>query len=391
MRILPVGRILLVSLILTIAGMAGLSGQAPFTAIGLGYPVPPVDARTAALGSTGVGLLGDNFTLRNPADLTQHTTPGFNITTAPERLTVEAIEGENSTGRQGLSVVRAVIPFLGFVGSFAFGAELDQDWSVAISDTLVLEAGTYPVDETRQQDGGISTIDLSLARQLGPLSIGVSAQRLIGSVRQSFARRFEAPLDPGSPLLGDLVDSRVASYRAWRFKVGAGLDIVDRILISGAYGWTGDLTVDPQDPEIPGGTVDLPPVVDLGASAIVTRHLLLTLAGGWAGWSRADEALPGAAAYDVKWGGAGIEFRSLRILGLDVPLRLGGRKAELPFAPEDAPQATETAFGGGFGLEFRAGLAAADLALEFGTRGNLDETGLEESFRRLTISFTIRQ
>jgi hypothetical protein len=183
----------------------------------------------------------------------------------------------------------------------------------------------------------------------------------------------------------------VASYRAWRFKIGAGLDIVDRVLISGSYGWTGDLTVDPQDPELSSGTIDLPPVVDLGASATLTRNILLTVAGGWTGWSRVDGALADVTVYDAKWGGAGIEYRGLRLIGLDVPLRLGGRKAELPFVPEGAPQATETAFGGGFGLEFRAGLAAADVALEFGTRGDLNETGLEESFRRLTVSFTIRQ
>ena len=194
-----------------------------------------------------------------------------------------------------------------------------------------------------------------------------------------------------SPSLGDVVDSRVASYRAWRFKVGAGFDIVDRVLISGSYGWAGDLTVDPQDPEIPSGEIDMPSVVDLGASATLTRNILLTVAGGWAGWSRVDGVLADVTAYDARWGGAGIEYRGLRLLGLDVPLRFGGRAAELPFAPEGAAQATETAFGGGLGLEFRAGLAAADVALEFGRRGDLAETGLEESFRRLTVSFTVRQ
>jgi len=46
-----------------------LAAQTPVTSLGLGYPVPPLDARAAALGGTGMGLFGGSFSSRNPAEL----------------------------------------------------------------------------------------------------------------------------------------------------------------------------------------------------------------------------------------------------------------------------------------------------------------------------------
>ncbi|HZD05239.1 MAG TPA: hypothetical protein VE173_09985, partial [Longimicrobiales bacterium] len=75
-------------------GLGGLppapaAAQVPFTGIGLGYPVPPVDGRAAGLGSSGVGLLGGSFTLRNPAELVVHDRSGIGVTLAPESVQLQ--------------------------------------------------------------------------------------------------------------------------------------------------------------------------------------------------------------------------------------------------------------------------------------------------------------
>ena len=366
--------------------------QTPVTAVGLGYPVAPIDARAAALGSTGIGLLYGTYSMRNPADLSEHRRPGFGLALLAEDVDVKGGIVPINTGRERFTVIRAVVPFGGWTASLGFGGELDQDWSARFTDTLVLSTGRVAFEEVREHDGGMSAIDFSLARRLGPLSVGVTAQRLSGSLRQTFARRFAAPLE-GAPTLTNAGGSQRLKYRAWRFKTGASLNVADRLLVSGAVGFTGDLTAEPQDSTRASVLFDLPTTVELGASVLVADSLVLTAGGGWAGWSSLeglDVFQEGLRTHDTKWGGVGLEFRSARVMGFDVPLRIGARRAELPFSFGDSP-VDETAFSAGAGFVLRGGVAEVNLAFEFGDRGDFARDGLEESFRRLTVSFTLRQ
>ena len=91
------GRILAV--ITVVLAPAALHAQTPVTDLGLGYPVPPLDARAAALGGTGIGLYGGSFSSRNPADLTMFSNPAIGGTLAPESAKLKTIDGEQSTGR----------------------------------------------------------------------------------------------------------------------------------------------------------------------------------------------------------------------------------------------------------------------------------------------------
>ncbi len=367
-------------------------GQVPATAVGLGYPVAPIDARAAALGSTGIGLLFGTYSLRNPADLSEHRRPGFGLALLAEDVDVKGGAVPIDTGRERFTVIRAIVPFAGWTASLGFGGELDQDWSARFTDTLVLSNGRVPFEEVREHDGGLSAIDFSLARRLGPLSVGATAQRLSGSLRQTLIRRFDNPLE-GAPTLTNAGGTQRIRYEAWRFKTGASLNIAGRFLVSGAVGFTGDLTAEPQDSARSSVLFDLPTTVELGASVLVADSVVLTAGGGWAGWSSVEgleEFQPGLRTHDTKWGGVGLEYRSARFLGFGVPLRIGARRAELPFSFGDNP-VDETAFSAGAGFVFRGGVAELNLAFEFGDRGSFADDGLEESFRRLTASFTLRQ
>lgn len=366
--------------------------QVPVTAVGLGYPVTPVDARAAALGSTGIGLLYGTFSLRNPADLSEHRRPGFGLALIAEDVDVKGGTIPIDTGRERFTVIRAVVPLGRWTASLGFGGELDQDWSARFLDTLVLSTGRVPFEEVREHDGGMSAIDFSLARRMGPLSLGVTAQRLNGSLRQTFFRTFDPPLE-GAPALANTGGSQRIKYHAWRFKTGASLDITDRLLVSGAVGFTGDLTAEPQNSTKASVQFDLPTTIELGASVLVADSIVLVAGGGWAGWSSVEglaDSQEGLRTHDTRWGGVGLEYRSLRLLGFGIPLRLGARRAELPFGFGDSP-ADERAFSAGAGFIFRGGIAELNLAFEFGDRGDFAQDGLEESFRRLTASFTLRQ
>jgi hypothetical protein len=354
--------------------------QVPATAVGLGYPVAPIDARAAALGSTGIGLLYGTYSLRNPADLSEHRRPGFGLALLAEDVDVKGGTVPIDTGRERFTVIRAVVPFGGWTASLGFGGELDQDWAARFLDTLVLSSGRVPFEEVREHDGGMSAIDFSLARRLGPLS------------RQTFFRTFDPPLE-GAPALVNAGGSQRLKYRAWRFKTGASINIANRFLVSGSVGFTGDLTAEPQDSTRASVQFDLPTTLEVGASVLVADSVVLAAGGGWAGWSSLEglgDFQEGLRTHDTKWGGVGLEYRSLHLIGFNVPVRFGARRAELPFNFGDSP-VKETAFSVGAGFIFRNGIAELNLAFEFGDRGDFARDGLEESFRRLTASFTLRQ
>ncbi len=371
-----------------ILGAPSLSAQAPITALGLGYKVEPLDGRSAALGGTGLGLLGGSFSIRNPADLLQHQVPGFGISFAGEGVTISSGPLGVDTGRQRFTTIRAIVPFSGWATSIAFGSEFDQDWQARITDTLFVSDGFIPFEETREHDGGISTIDLSLARQFGPLAVGASVQRLTGSLRQTFFRSFDTP-GGSAPSLGSVGGGQELAYSAWRVKGGATLTVADRYVLSGSFSLPNTLTATVQDSAGAKVGFDLPSMLELGGSARLTNSLLFAAAFGTGGWSDVGNTAT-YTSHDVMWFGGGFELDGLRFLGGDLPLRVGARTAELPFSTGPDP-IRETAITGGFGWEFQNGLAVVDLALAVGSRGDFAVDGIEETFSRFTLSFTLRQ
>lgn len=366
------------------------AAQTPYTALGLGYPVPPVDARAAGLGGAGVGLLDGTFSMRNPADLVTFDRPSFGVSLAPEGVTVKGGGRETSTGRSRMSVIRAVVPLGKWTGAVGFGSVLDQDWAVRRIDTLTVSTGDYVSEELRENDGGLSSANLSLARRIGPFSVGISGERLTGSLRQSIDRRYTSLSETGGDPLGAYRQEAIWSYSGWRMTVGAGLELSDRLRVSGSYGWSGELEADRREEE---GVrrFDMPAELTVGASGRPGGPWLLTVGGGWSGWSDAVPALPGGEASDGLWGGVGIEFGGLESAELPLRLRLGARAAELPYHLSGEEQALERALSLGAGSSFAGGRTELDVALEFGSRGSLESTGTAESFTRFTVTATVHQ
>ena len=370
-----------------------LAAQTPLTSVGLGYPVQPVDGRAAALGGSGAGLLGGSFSVANPADLLLHDEPGFSLSLSGEAVTLQGDERSLNTGRERFTTIRALIPVGDWAMGLAFGGEFDQDWSNILRDTLRLQDGTVPYEESREHDGGISTIDISVARRLGPLGLGVTAQRLTGSLRQSFFRSFEGSTG-GAPTLGAIAGARELAWRAWRFKAGGSIRVADRIVVGATLGRGGTLYATAEGSDAPDAEFDLPTSVEIGGSVRLSSQLLVTAGAGRASWSSVEPLVGTTGAeftsHDVEWLGGGLEYGGLTLLGGRLPLRVGVRRTGLPFSPGTEPL-EEHAFTGGFGWEFQERLAVFDLALEAGSRGDVAALGLAESFRRITLSFSLRQ
>ncbi len=365
----------------------GLDAQTS-SAIGLGYPVMPIDGRAAGIGATGLGLIGSSFSLINPADMRQHQDPGFALAFAAEGVQLTGLEEPVDSDRHRFNLIRAVAPFGNWALGIAFGGAFEQDWSVRFRDSLVLDDGTVPFEETREHDGGISTIDLSAARSVGPLAIGFTAQRFTGSLRQTFNRTFDAPSGTAPPL-GAAGGTQTLAYKGWRFRGGAAFELDDRFMVSGAISLKSTLKATPDGDVEALGEVRFPTTFHLGASARPVPQLMVAGSVGWGAWSSVGD-IGGAQSHDITQFGGGLEYNGLRLLGGDVPLRFGYRRMDLPFS-NGAEPIDERAITGGFGWIFRGGVAEVNLAFDFGTRGNFETDGLEESFRRMTVSFALRQ
>ncbi len=392
----PVPRgVLLAAAVWALAGIVPMpvTAQTPVSAVGLGVPVPSIDARAAALGGTGLGLRNGSLSARNPADIALFGRPALGITYAPEGVSVQGEDGSVDTGRSRMAVLRGAVPFDGWAVGVAFASELDQDWQVEFSDTLSTTDGTFPFTEQRAQDGGISSVNLTAARSLGRVALGVEYAILSGRTQQRYRREFEPALEDGSAVLNPSSGRATWQYGGSRFRIGASAPFGDRFRIGADFSLAGDLTAERDTVGGPAGTrrYDMPAAVEVGASARVSDRLLVTGAGGWTGWAGAEGGSDSYVASNVTWFGAGAELTGTRLLGASVPLRLGIRRTSLPFHAPGVEQPSETAATFGLGVRVAEEKARIDVAFELGSRGDLGSSGVEESFRRLSLSLAIFQ
>lgn len=377
---------------LFVGSVSALAAQAPVTSLGLGYPVTPLDARAAAMGGTGLGLIGGTLSGRNPADMRGFARPTLGITYAPEAVDVKSPGASQTTGRSRLAIVQAVVPLRSWTVGLAFASGLDQDWSVSLQDTLETSFGDFPFDERREHDGGVSMVTLGVAKQIGDFSVGIDGSLLTGSLRQTFFRRFDVAVDDPGRGVGIADGEARFSWSGFRARGGVATAIGTRVRLSGQIGISTDLKAT-RDSVGDAATYEfaMPLEWSLGGSARLAENLLASAAVGFADWSATAADLEGGAASDVFWYGAGLEYVGFEVFGASLPLRAGFRSTDLPFHLAGAEPLSETAGTFGIGLEVGGGRAAFDLGVEIGTRGNLASSSVEEGFRRLSLSMALLQ
>jgi len=386
------GKLAVITAVLVLASAPSLTAQAPVTGLGLGYPVPPIDARAAAMGGTGLGLIGGSLSGRNPADMRGFSRPTLGLTYAPESLDVKSAGESQTTGRSRMAIVQAVVPLRSWTVGLSFTSGLDQDWSVRLQDTLRTSFGDFPYEERREHDGGVSTVTLGVARQIGDFSVGIDGAILTGSIRQTFARSFDVAVDDPGRAVGFASGEARSSWSGFRLRGGAATSIGTRFRISGMIGISSDLKATRDTVgDAPTYEFSMPLEWAAGGSARLADNLLASAAVGFTDWSATAADLPGGAAADVLWYGAGLEYVGLELFGAGLPLRAGFRRTDLPFHLPGEAQLTETAATLGIGLEVGGGRASFDLAVEFGTRGDLETSLIEEGFRRLSLSMALLQ
>ncbi|MBR9989708.1 MAG: hypothetical protein KFH98_08140 [Gemmatimonadetes bacterium] len=370
---------------------APASAQSLFATRGLGVPVAPVDARGAALGSIGVGLLGFHTSMVNPAELAGLSRRGVSAALQPisTSVDVDGVEdGTSGTRFPAVSILYPVSPRL--VLSVGYGGYLDQTWGVVSQSQQVINGENVTVNDLLRSTGGIAQMRVSASYALSPtFAVGGAAGLLAGNVDRLAVRTFA---DSANSI--QFFEER----RRWRYSTPIGVagfrwDPASGIRIGASIMAGGELAARSDDQGAEERDYGSPLEMHAGASLRISPLLMATAGGSMA---RMPVTEGTTVTSDVLRVGGGLEYQGLRSGLRTYPVRLGMRWSQLPYHMDDEAQPTELGFSGGLG--FRLGdpmdpAAVADFSLERASRSGLAggavSGGVDERLWRFTFSLSL--
>ena len=368
---------------------------------GLGYPMMATDARTEALGGLGVGLMGLSVPFTNPAAAASVTQRGVVVSAAVTERTSTLGDASSRSGATRFPILRILFPVRGVVVTGGYGTFLDQSWAVVREGSQQLGAAdSVGYEDVLQSVGGVGQAHLGAAVPLGErLAVGVTVGSYTGSQRLTLRRRYD------TTAIGNLQsysETREVQYTGPLARIGFRWDPVEVLRLGGSVTWSGTLRADSIRGAATGRSHSLPLQVAGGASAYLSRSLLVGLSGRWSGWSvtspgegavSEEAAGPSRDTWEV---GGGIEWDDpARRQTRSFPLRLGFQYRQLPFTfVSDQP--TEWLVTGGVGMrigsDFETPVARIDLTVQRGARsaaGSDDIPALDETLWRVVLGIAI--
>lgn len=385
-------RIALVVLLLA-AGPAPAWGQSLFNAGGIGVPTDPLDGRTRALGGVGIGLRGAVLLASDPAAAAGYLLPTIVLTAQPTwvEFSRERTDEEGTfRGTRFPSMGIAYPTIASLVATLTLESFLDQRYESSSTSTVPLGSGEVEVRDAFVSQGGVSQLRLGVARRLTPaLAVGLSVGRYTGSSTRRLTRDFGPGVD--TMAIQPFQAGGFWSYSGTSVNGGASMNLGTVARVAASLTWSGALNATAShDTEGDSRSYDVPLQFRVGGSALLAPGLAVSASLSSADWSAVDGKLRGSSSTGrVESYGAGLELTRARLLGRTAPLRLGYRRAELPFALGTGTP-TESVWAGGMGLHLsevgEVVRAAVDLGVERGTRSDSD---LSERFWRSTLTVRI--
>ena len=366
------------------------SAQSLFGSRGLGVVVSPVDGRAAALGGLGIALPGPSAALLNPADAGDANRRGVIVAIQPSATDLETSEGSDGVSATRFPLIQLLLPVGNrTVISAGYGAFLDQNWGVTSRSITPLGDDTVTAIDRVTSRGGIAQGRAGVAFGVTEdLTLGASIGLLTGSSTRSALRTFA---DDSIGLVPVQSETR-STYTAPLAALGMRYRIGSAVLVGAGLTWMGEMNVSEGEGEgeVESG-ISMPLQVAAGASARLLDDLLVAVQTRWTGWSAAEE-LDDATADDVIELGGGVEWSGITTARRTFPVRIGARWGGQPFSfGGEAP--SEMAYGFGIGGRLAGSeevpAALVDLGVERGSRGDLDDNGISESFWRATISVSL--
>lgn len=365
---------------------APAAAQSVFASRGLGYPLEALDARSRALGGVTTGLAEPTPSLVNPASVAGLQAYAFVVALQPDRFDATiggSQESKGSTVR--FPMLTAALPVTSKLTlQVGYGAYLDQNWQVVQSDSIDLSTGRVGVEDRFASAGGVSRFQAGAGYQLTDrLALGVSVDAFTGAAHDTAVRTISGFLPATSEV--------TYRYSGLGLGLGARYQPTDRTSVSAAVHGGGRIRAESDSVSAQAKEYTNPLAVDAGASARLGSTMTVVASGRWAGWSSVDDELAAGSggARDAMGVSAGLEYVGFSFFRKPLPLRLGGRYAQLPFRWQGAAEfPNERAVTGGLGLSFSGGAALIDASAERGWRGGAS-AGVDEPYWRFSFSLRI--
>ena len=384
-------------------GVAPAHAQSLFGTRGLGVPVDPIDPRARTMGNVGLGLLGFNGSMVNPAELGGVRRRGVMAVLQPFYGSEELAGGSDDIAGTRFPLIHLMYPPRPrLVFGLGYGGFMDQTWSVFANSQQVIGGQNISVRDRVSATGALAQVRLSAAYELSSrFNLGAAFGLYTGGLEREVDRTF--PTDSGGAVLREFTTRDNWEYSAPYLVFGVRYDPSASARISAALTWNGELEANGREENLADATYDMPMRVSFGASTLINSRLLANVSAQWTGWSETTNfAAPGSpsgtqvSAQPTFEVGGGLEWEQLRAGSRVFPLRAGVRYAKLPFYQQNDEPAKELTGSLGLGLRLRADdfgpLAVADLGLERGRRegwnGSL-AAGLKEDFWRISISIAL--
>jgi len=389
----------LFALAFALAASPEVGAQSLFATRGLGVPAPPVDARSRALGGTGIGLLGLNTSLVNPADVAGIGRRGVSAALQPGSASPELAGESGSISASRFPLIRFMYPLSARVtASLGYGSFLEQSWAVELEGSEQIGSQTVVTRDVIQSTGGIARVGLGLAWQVTPsFAVGGAAGLLTGNLDRRITRSFGG--DSATSLLP--FETRLRwDFDGTFFTGGIRLDAAGVARASASLTVMPDVQIDGVEAGARDDQTQMPMRLNAGASGILSNTLLAAAGAEWTRGAAGPvfEAIDATAQQRDTWRvGGGFEYEGIRSRAKSYPLRLGASWAQLPYYNAGETPATEWSASVGIGFRLagdEAGpLAVADMAIERGGRSGLQSTalpdGLKEPFWRFTFSLSL--
>jgi hypothetical protein len=371
-----------------------------FATRGMGLPALAVDARARALGGVGVGLLGLNMSLVNPAEIAGFLRRGVSASLQPSSATTEIDGSSSDLGGARFPLVRLIYPLSSrLTASVGYGGAMEQSWAVEVAGREFIGSDSVEVRDIIESVGGLSQLSLSLGYLVtSSFALGASVGLYTGNLDRRLSRSFPDTTVTLNPFATNLR----WNYNGPFATVGAYFDVAGTTRLAATATWNGTLDIEGVAGVARDDETSLPLRLNAGGSTLLSSLWLAAAGVEWTGNGSAPERAFSAgdalAERRNTWRiGGGLEYAGIVTSSRTFPLRLGGSWAQLPYYNPGESPASEWSGALGIGLrlaEDDAGpLAVGDITLERGSRSGLETTarpgGLTESFWRFTFSLSL--
>ncbi len=351
---------------------------------GLGLPLRPISVRATGLG--GGFSLFDLESALNPASVGQAVFLTASFQTVQNWRRSESPAGSSSARDNRYPGVFVAAPIGGTPLSISLSASgyTDRNFVLASRDTLILRDQPVEAFDTISSQGGLSDLRVAVGwRQSRAIQWGLGLHMITGSNRIVSHRVFADSTYSGA--------SERFTYSYLGFGVSAG--VVARIgkyfTLAGMVRADDRVRVELDTAAL--GNAKLPLTVSGGARIQLGDRVLLAGSALYRNWSTANAdlmRLGGVGSVNMTEFSAGIEYLTDPRRMSHWPLRLGVRRATLPFPLRLGDKTTETALSIGTSIRFVAERAGIDMAVQQVWRKG--GVGFSERATLLTLGVSVR-